>query len=76
MGKPDTRSCSSDKFNVDEMEQLITKVRSNFVRQLEDKLDNKFLQLTEKDSEVTNSLKSLNCVVNFNHDIIHDVKLT
>lgn len=62
MGKTELRSAagSSEKLNVSEFEQLITKVCTNFVNQLEIKIDKKFSELNEKLNDFSNTLKNLN----------------
>ncbi|KAJ8981734.1 hypothetical protein NQ317_008995 [Molorchus minor] len=57
-------------FTEEQLEKLITKVCSNFVNQLESKIDKKFERLELKLTETTNLLKMLGDKVNCNEKAI------
>lgn len=77
MGKTETRSAlgSSDKLNSSEIEQLITKVCTNFSNQLENKIEKKFNELNEKLNAVQNTLESLKIDLRSNSNAIQSLEL-
>lgn len=77
MGRTETRGAASsnEKLNESELEQLITKVCSNFATQLEAKINNKFDELNKKVDDMTKTLKNLNDDISQCNKAIKSVQL-
>lgn len=74
MGRSETRSASVNaRTTEDPSEELITRVCSNFIKQLDDKMNEKFNKLGSKIDNLTTSLKTLDSNVVENTEAIRNL---
>lgn len=78
MSKLNTRSAATSEIkvnNVEAIEDLINKVCTSFVNQLEANIDKKFSKIDSKLNEVNNTLKDLTQMINSNKSAIETLDL-